>query len=421
MGRLLERQPMVLDTLLALLLAVAAVVIILSAEDTFSPEMTMPSGPLQWAVAAGAAWAIPFRRVAPITAMSAGALLQATVWSFAFPDTYIAMAVLLFSAAAHGSRSRRGWVWVAVAGLTLYIGLGVLASDAPLYALPLIGLFSVAAASVGSTIAARQETTVAAQARARDLERSRQADQDRAVVEERARIARELHDVVAHGLSVIVVQASAARRIIERDPDGAASALQQIETTGRNALGEMRHVLAAIRTEPDESWEPARSLADLDALVAELGRAGLGVTVRRDPPTADTPTADGPDGGYGAGDHDQPGGEPELPATVDVTAYRIVQESLTNVLKHGGDGASATVEIVRHPHTLDLRIVDDGRGVMAADLGGHGLRGMRERVDVFGGRFRAGPRMGGGFVVEVSLPFDGHHDSGRAAPTATGR
>jgi signal transduction histidine kinase len=148
--------------------------------------------------------------------------------------------------------------------------------------------------------------------------------------------------------------------------------------------------LGAIRPEPDERWRPARGLADLEQLADELGQAGLSVTVHR---------TESPDSG-------RPEDGDALPATVDLTAYRVVQEGLTNVLKHGGDGVRAWVEVDRQPDELTLRIEDDGQGALAADGGGHGLRGMQERVEVFGGRFSAGPRFGGGFRVAVTLPVE---------------
>jgi signal transduction histidine kinase len=147
----------------------------------------------------------------------------------------------------------------------------------------------------------------------------------------------------------------------------------------------MRQVLSVVRTDPSESWRPAPGLDGLDELVADLALTGLDVTLHRV-----------------TGERAAP-----LPVTVDMTAYRIVQESLTNVLKHGGRGATAQVEVAHGAQSLDLAITDDGRGASADDGGGHGLRGMRERVEVFGGQLIAGPRPGGGFTVEVSLPIDG--------------
>lgn len=394
---MLTGQPFLLDIPLALLLGLAAIAVPITAQDGDSlADLNRPDSPAGWLLIAGAAWAIPIRRVYPLLALLIGTALQMTVWTIGFPDTFVAMAILLYSAAAHGRPDRRFLVWGAAGLLTTYTGIGILADDVPVYVFPLIGLFGAASTAVGSNVAARQAYAEAAEARALELERSRQSERERALAEERGRIARELHDVVAHGLSVIVVQAAAARRILERDPDGAATALQQIEATGRSSLGEMRQVLAAIRTEPEESWRPARGLADLDALVAEMEHTGLAITVSQ---------TEAEDERYGP-----------LPATVDVTAYRIVQESLTNVLKHGGDGAAARVEIAREPTALGLRISDNGRGAMAADGGGHGLRGMQERVEVFGGRFKAGPRLGGGFTVEASLPVEDRHPDAAEHP-----
>ncbi len=404
LARLSADHGLVLDLLLAVVLAGAALATPLSAEDgDFASTYTQPDGAATWLLIIGAAWAVPFRRLAPLAALFVGGALQLTVWTIGYPDTFLSMAVLLYSAAAYGRPRHRSWVWAWMVVLTLYTGFGILVADVPIYALPIIGLFGAASVSIGAHGVARQAYAEAAEARALDAERSRKLDRERALAEERSRIARELHDVVAHGLSVIVVQAAAAQRILDRDPEGAATALGQIETTGRDALTEMRHVLSAIRTEPDESWRPTRGLADLDALVTELDRAGLAVTVNRH----DLLDGHGPDDGDGdEGDGDSGGDGETLPATLDVTAYRIVQEALTNVLKHGGNGASARVDVTRAPASLELRITDDGRGALADDGGGHGLRGMQERVEVFGGRFKAGPRLGGGFTVEVSLPVE---------------
>jgi signal transduction histidine kinase len=420
-GRTTIGQPLAFDLILALLLAGAAVVVPLSAENgDFVASAPTPDGPIDWLIIVGAAWAVPFRRIAPLTALLVGAALQMVVWTIGYPDTFLATAVLLYSAAVQRGARHRRLVWAVAALMTTYTAFGVATTDVPLYAIPLVGLFSVSSVAFGSTIAARQAYAEAAEFRALELERSRQVDRDRALAEERARIARELHDVVAHGLSVIVVQAAAARRILERDPDGAATALNQIERTGRDALSEMRHVLSAIRTEPEDSWQPSRGLADLDALVAELHRTGLPVAVeRRREPDEEAARGDGTPWEAAGDDRDDRNPGPDLgplPATVDVTAYRIVRESLTNVLKHGGAGATARVDIVRRPDLLQLRVTDTGRGAMAEDGGGHGLRGMQERVEVFGGRFSAGPRLGGGFTVDVALPLDATRPVDRAVP-----
>ncbi len=391
--------PFTADLLLAVFLIGVVVIIGLSIDSSVdsSEDLTRPSTWWHWPLLIGSTFMVPFRRLAPTVALVVGGILQAGTWLMDLPDLYLGTSVLLYSAAAHGGIGGRRASWITGLLLTGFTVFGVLADEAPFYVVPIIGLYSAAATALGISTANRQAYIDQVEARAADLEQSRKLDRDRAMIEERARIARELHDVVAHGLSVIVVQASAAQRILDRDPAGTSSALQQIEQTGRTALNEMRQVLGAIRTEPSESYHPARGLGSLQDLVSEMERTGLQVTV------VDSGQMDS--GGDGQGQEQDAG--PQVPATMDLTAYRIVQESLTNVLKHGGRGAKAEVHINRGPSTLELRITDNGQGAGAIDGGGHGLQGMRERVEVFGGRFDAGPQPGGGFVVSAVLPVDG--------------
>jgi signal transduction histidine kinase len=218
-----------------------------------------------------------------------------------------------------------------------------------------------------------------------------------AVAEERGRIARELHDVVAHSVSVMVVQAGAARRSVPANPDQATAALTQIEATGRQALAEMRRLLGLLRDGQDGTvaLTPQPSLAHLDSLLAAAREAGLPVELAVE-------------------------GEPrQLPAGIDLSAYRIVQEALTNSLKHAGP-ATATVLVAYGDHDLTVRVDDDGKGVESASgrqgsdsdrqnrrSAGHGLIGMRERVALFGGALEVGTRPGGGFQVAARLPLDG--------------
>ncbi|MGH1491838.1 MAG: sensor histidine kinase [Acidimicrobiales bacterium] len=387
-GRRPTTRQIIADVVLAAILGSLALAVSAGLDGDAVDVTTSEIGGLTWLLLIGPAWVVGFRRLAPGAALFAGATIQALVWSAGLPNTYLAMTVLLYSAVFYGSVFSRRAAWVAGVLLTAYTGVGVLIDVAPPYALPIVALLSMGSCALATEASGRQASVVAANSRAEALEMSREADRDRALADERARIARELHDVVAHGLSVIVVQAAAARRILEKDPAGTASALEQIEQTGRTALGEMRQVLSVIRTEPAESWQPAPGLHALDELVAELEGTGLKVTINTENVTDDQT--------------DDPG---VVPATVDLTAYRIVQESLTNVLKHGGQGATAAVDIKRRPSSLDLQIVDNGRGAAALDAGGHGLQGMQERVEIFGGQFAAGPKPDGGFLVSVSLPI----------------
>jgi signal transduction histidine kinase len=202
-----------------------------------------------------------------------------------------------------------------------------------------------------------------------------------AVADERSRIARELHDVVAHAISVIVLQARGARHALADDPDDARHAIDAIERTASQALGEMRRLLAILR-EDDESASlvPEASLSHLDVLADEVCAAGLPVEVRVS-------------------------GEPrELAPGLDASAYRIVQEALTNALKHAGR-ASALVNVHYGADALELEVADDGVGAQNGATSGHGLIGMRERAAVFGGRIEAGPRGEGGYTVRASLPL----------------
>jgi signal transduction histidine kinase len=221
----------------------------------------------------------------------------------------------------------------------------------------------------------------------RSLEREREETARLAVVAERMRIARDLHDAAGHGVTAISLQATAGVRALEQgDEEEARTVLEEIKRTSRAALEDMRKLLGLLR--PADSPGPDRdrvSLAQLDEMIAECRAAGLSVRLERsgDPVT--------------------------LPPLLDQTAYRIVQESLTNVLKHAGNGAAASVHLGFDPGSVELEVTDNGPGSAASvAVGSHsGLIGMRERVELFGGRFSAGPMEGGGFRVFARLPLSG--------------
>jgi signal transduction histidine kinase len=221
-----------------------------------------------------------------------------------------------------------------------------------------------------------------AEARAAELERDREEQARAAVAEERIRIARELHDVIAHCVSVMTVQATAARLLLDDEPERAREPLLAVEDTGRQTLAEMRRLLGILRKNLDESGPtPQPRMADLGALLERCKGAGLPVEL-------------------------EVRGEPEvLTPGVDLAAYRVVQEALTNAIKHAGP-AHAKVTVRYGEHTLDLDIVDDGKAAPVADGHGHGLVGMRERVVLYGGEFEAGPRATGGYAVHARLPLE---------------
>jgi signal transduction histidine kinase len=217
--------------------------------------------------------------------------------------------------------------------------------------------------------------------RAELAERERDVAAREAVVEERARIARELHDAIAHNVSMMVVQAGAERRTLEPNNEPTREVLTTIEQIGRGALTEMRRLVGMLRSDDADPLAPQPGLGDLPKLVTQVREAGLPVELHVD-------------------------GEPrELPVGLELSAYRIVQEALTNALKHAGD-ARASVRVSYGPDSLELEIVDDGAGGPSrAPGGGHGLVGMRERVALYGGRFDAGRAPSGGFAIRVLLPI----------------
>ena len=223
--------------------------------------------------------------------------------------------------------------------------------------------------------------------RTAELERAREELARRAVTEERLRLARELHDVVAHAMSVIAVQSGVGAHVADSRPEEVGKALAAIEATSRAALTELRRLLGVLRqdSEPQASLTPVPGLANLDSLLAEVGKAGLAVRVRVE------------------------GAPLQLPAGVDLSAYRIVQEALTNVVKHAGP-AHAQVTIGYRDQEVSVEVIDDGRGAVTPvgdgrEGTGHGLIGMRERVAAFDGELEVGPRPSGGFRVAARLPL----------------
>jgi len=232
---------------------------------------------------------------------------------------------------------------------------------------------------LGDSFGTRRRYVAALEERADRLEREREAEAARAVAEEQARIARELHDVIAHTLSVIVVQSAAARDVFAARPERAAEALQAIERSARGALEELRRLVGSVRGE-EASFAPPPRLADLDRLLDELRESGLpvGITIEGRPVA--------------------------LPEAVDLSAYRVVQEALTNTLKHAR-ATQAEVVLRWEENDLEIEIRDDGVGSAVANGTGHGIVGMRERLSLLGGTLVAGPATAGGFTVLARFPL----------------
>jgi signal transduction histidine kinase len=234
----------------------------------------------------------------------------------------------------------------------------------------------VAAWVIGDNLGTRRAYTRALEERAERLEREQESERARAVAEEQARIARELHDVIAHNVSVMVVQAAAANDVFDARPERAREALHAIEATGRTALAELRRLLGAVRGD----YAPQPGLDRLDELVAQVRAAGLAVAVSVE------------------------GAPHVLPAGVELSAYRVVQEALTNTLKHAG-ATRADIALRYRDDELDVEVRDDGGGTGNGDGAGHGLIGMRERVTAFGGSLETGPLANGGFAVSARFPL----------------
>jgi signal transduction histidine kinase len=273
-------------------------------------------------------------------------------------------------------------------GRALWIGVALIVAAIPLAAIE--PGQSTSASSIGFFVMFLGGPLVAGRVirlrRERETELETEGDERAraAVTEERTRIARELHDVIAHAVSVVVLQARGARKQVTPEQTEVREALDTIERSASEALTEMRRLLNLLREQDEEpALAPQPSLSRVDALAQGARAAGLAVELKVD------------------------GSLDRLPAGIDVSAYRIVQEALTNALKHAGP-AHATVHITRGERQLSIEVSDDGRGQASAEAGGHGLVGMRERVAVYGGRIEAGPRpQGHGFALRVELPLEG--------------
>jgi signal transduction histidine kinase len=337
-----------------------------------------------WALLIAAPLAVHRRYPVAAVLVSGAAIVGYAAGHFvAFPG-YTAFA-FVFVVSLHCDRGRGA---LAFAVLASAMGMAIGLQSQPTVTTStwfLTALTLTVAWLAGDNLRVRRQRWAALQARAQRLEREREERARQAVTEERLRIARELHDVVAHAMSVIAVQAGVANHVIDRRPDLARQALTTVETHTRAALVEMRRLLGVLRQadEPAGGLSPSPGLADVPRLVEQFTEAGLQV---------ETSVA---------------GESGDLPDGVDLSAYRIVQEGLTNVLKHGGPVARLTID--RESGSVTVSITDDGgahrTGPHPHQAAGHGLIGMRERVAVFGGTLSAGPRPDGGFHLTAKLPY----------------
>ena len=321
------------------------------------------------------AGSLALRRRLPLTAfvMGTAALCAESLLHVASVVSPIANQILAYSLGLYATRTRARWgPPIILAGVLVYFADTIRTEAFQ----PISTLFVwVATWAVGYSTARRRE----------EQDRARRAIRRQVVAEERTRMARELHDVVAHHVSVIGVLAAAAKRQMDRDPGKASAALASIEDSSRQAVVEMHRLLGFLRQEGEASeLAPPPNLRQLDALTAQLSEARFSVDVRVE------------------------GEERALPTSVELSAYRVVQEALTNTVKHA-EASKAEVRVRYRPEEVEVEIVDDGLGqaVVPAEPAGHGLIGMRERVALHGGQLTAGPRPGGGYAVQATFPLGG--------------
>ena len=395
MGQWLRERPFVVDALFAAALFALTVPPSVAVQYSGAGELA------GLVVASLLVLPLAWRRRAPVPAAGvvlAGGLLELLVSpSFLVANVGVLAMVYALAAYAPAWARKAGLVislvgallaGVAYFGGTLYLGArgfydtttsveGILVSTAGIATLVL------ATWALGSVRRSRLRHVGDLRERTRLLELERDQERRLAATAERARIAREMHDVVAHSLSVVIAQADGGRYAGRADPEAATAALETIGATGRQALADMRSLLGVLRDGTPEAYAPQPDVAAVDALVEDVRASGVDVDLIVE------------------------GAPQQLPAGPQLAAYRIVQESLTNVLKHAGPASRAWVRLHWRDESLELSVLDDGRGAPAeGDDGlGQGLVGMRERAELHGGRLEAGPRHGGGFGVHAVLPY----------------
>ncbi len=381
----LGARPLLADTLLA---------VVLTGLGIGGLFATYPLGSERHADAVGAILVVgghlplAWRRRRPLTVMWVAGSATWLFWVLDYRSNFhFALLVAVYSGVAHSSDRRKAWVTsgalAAISAVVILVGITLEEDDVGLGTLVAMMAILGVAVSMGDGVRNRRAYLRELEDKAARSDAERIAEAQRAAAAERTRIARELHDVVAHSVSVMVVQAGAARRVLDKDRAQAILALENIEQTGRESLTEMRRVLGVLR-DPDEavSMSPQPMLDEFSGLIESCSAPGLEVELHVE------------------------GEARRLGAGLELAGYRIVQEALTNVMKHAGP-AKVQVNLMYLPNELKVEVVDNGRGA-SADSGaiGNGLLGMRERVDLFGGELHTGPARGGGFRVRASLPLD---------------
>lgn len=401
--RVAATNPFIIDTVMAVGLAILVCLQIWIITNPPHPSFPVPPnaqdfallvqrehqqpGAAPYVLAALAFLPLAFRRTSPWSAagLTGGAAL---VYSLAHnPPAFVTLGpmIAIYTAAAQARTRRVGILAVLVVGLVAAVVMFALSSSVRWVA-DSVGAFVLlaAAALLGEAARNRREYIEQVEQRALEAERTREEEALRRVDEERIRIAREVHDIVAHSLSIVTVQAGAAAALLPDQPERARESIENVRATGKQALSELRSMLEVLRTgEGDAPLEPSADLTHVARLIEPLRDTGLHV------------------------DLDVTGHLASVPAFASVSAYRIVQEALTNIVRHA-EATSARVGIVVADTELSLEVSDDGTGadVDSPKNGGHGIRGMRERVEALGGAFEAGAAAGGrGFRISARIPL----------------
>ena len=395
--QMIDRYPAVTDLVFAMVLLFLALLSLTAVWDLGEQEIHWIGATV---LTIGVVLPLALRRRIPLIVMVFSSALLILYRELEIPEgTLTGNSALLYvlSAAAFGDRKWRSRVialnYVALMGYITYrvatADLSSFEGNAPLFkVLSLVWPYFIFAVAwwFGEVIRTRRERESQLAERSEELAREREENARRAVIEERVRISRELHDIIAHHVSVMGVQAGAARRVLTRQPQKAIEALSVVESSSRQAVAELQRMLGFLRSQGEaENLAPQPGMRELDALATEMRGAGLPVTLRIE------------------------GEETQPPASVDLSAYRIVQEALTNTLKHARRPVEAFVTVRFSEDALEVEILDNGKGTAVTDASktGNGLVGMRERVALHGGKLDCGPRSEEGFFVRASFALEG--------------
>lgn len=354
--------------------------------DVNRPDTIAPSSWWHWLLIATPPILVAVRRLSPIAVTVLATIAQSGIWISNLPEVLLPVIVILYTAASDAGRRGLQVAVIASLVLTVVTAIGVrIADDVTLYQLPLIVLTCGTAIALGVNASRRRHVAGKLATQITEARIRSEHERARAVADERSRIARELHDIIGHTLSVIAVRAEAADRVAQHQPDAAGEAVTDIAGAARSALSQTRRVLAGLRQSAPADLAPAPDLRATRDLVTDLSKAGVTAILTE----------------HGCDDQD-------LPAVVSTGAHRIVQESLTNAIKHGGPGVAIDVRLTCGPGELEILVtnsLDIPIDAASRDMEGTGLTGMAERAEILGGAFDA-QRTGDRFVVRATLPTE---------------